>query len=280
MTNPLFQYFRQPGIHIKLPSKGYYNDSSEMALESSGEVAVYPMTGADEIMLTNPDALLNGSALERIIASCCPAVKNPKNLPIPDVDVIILASKLVSYGEGLNLIVKCPSCQIAKEFTLSIRDLLEQITYLPDQTTVRLNDDLVVYLKPYTLDSNNKLNLAQFEETKIIQNLVNEDISETDRSRALSLAFEKISQLNLDLLSNSVMIVAMPDSTVTDQKDIREFIDNSDRKTVKLLKEGLASFNQYGLPKTTELTCDNAKCGKSWQTPIVYDPSSFFVSNS
>jgi hypothetical protein len=119
LTNPLSVYFRQPGIHIKLPSNGNYTSDGSITLTTSGEVAILPMTAADEIILNNPDSLLNGVAIERIIESCCPQIKNVKELPITDVDVIILAAKLVSYGDGLDLATKCDKCDTIKEFSFS-----------------------------------------------------------------------------------------------------------------------------------------------------------------
>ena len=280
MANLLTKYFRQPGIHIKLPSGGHYNEPNEINLTSSGEVAIYPMTAADEIVLSNPDSLLNGVAIERIIQSCCPAVSNPKVLPVPDTDAIILASKLVSYGDGLHLVGKCPKCERAKEFTLSIRTLLDEAVPLPEQHSVRLNDDLVAYLRPYSLESNNKINLTQFQESKAIQALSSSDVSEEEKSHALSEAFDKITALNLQLLADSVLAISTPETVVQDHLSIKEFIDNTSRDVVKKLREGLLEFNKYGLSHETELTCDNKDCNTSWKTPIVYDPSSFFASDS
>jgi hypothetical protein len=68
--NPLADWFRQPGIHVRLPTQGKYNTPDFFKFDAGNEVAVFPMTATDEILLTNPDSLLNGSALEQIIVSC------------------------------------------------------------------------------------------------------------------------------------------------------------------------------------------------------------------
>lgn len=278
--NPLSRWFRQPGIYIKLPSEGRYNTPGMIELAAGNEVPIYPMTAADEIIVTNPDSLLNGVALERIITSCCPAIHDAKSVVVPDVDVIILAAKMVSYGDSLALRTNCERCKSGKDFTLSIQSLLHAATPLPHEHSVRLNDDLVAYLRPYTLDSNNKINLTQFDESKKIQNLANENISEEEKSRIITAAFQRVTSLNLELLSSCVFKIATPEMMITDQNMIKDFINNAGRDVVKIIRDALEEFNKYGLPKTSEVTCDNEKCKHTWQVPIVYDPSSFFALDS
>jgi hypothetical protein len=275
--NPLAAYFRQPGIHIKLPSNGNYTPDDLISFTASGEVAILPMTAADEIILNNPDSLLNGVAIERIIESCCPQIKYAKELPITDVDVIVLAAKLVSYGDGLDLITKCEKCQKDQEFTLSIHTLLNQVKPLPNYVSVRLNDDLVAYLRPYTLQSNNRINVTQFEETQLIRHLVADDVTPEERTTAIASAFEKITNLNLELLAKSIIRIKTPTDDVNDPESITEFIQNTNREIVGKLREGIKQFNSYGLPKETTVKCDNPECKNEWTIPVVYDPSSFFA---
>ncbi len=278
--NPLSHWFRKPGIHVRLPSQGNYNPRGMFEFAAGNSVPIYPMTAADEIIVANPDSLLNGSALERIITSCCPAVYDVKDVVIPDADVIILATKLVSYGDSLSLRASCPRCKKGIDFVLSIKAVLGQAKPLPTHHSVRLNDDLVAYLRPYTLESNNKINLTQFEQSKRIQNLETDEIPESDRSAIITNAFEIVTNLNLELLSNCIMKIATPGSEVTDPDQIREFVDNASRDIVKLIRDSLEELNKYGLPKTTEITCDDPECAHTWDIPIVYDPSSFFGLDS
>jgi hypothetical protein len=272
--NPLQSWFRQPGIHVKLPSGGKYNAPGAIDFSAGGEVAIFPMTAADEIVITNPDSLLNGSALERVVKSCCPAINDLKAVLVPDADVIILAAKLLSYGDELGLRAQCPHCSQQNDFNLSIRAVLEQTKMLPPQVSVRLNDQLVAYLRPFTLTMNNEINMVQFEETKRIQNL-SEDMPQEERSRIVSDAFQRMSALNLQLLSHCIVKIATPHADVTDHSQIREFLDNTSRDVVNAIRDGLQTFTEYGLPKETEVICNS--CEKAFTVPIVYDPASFFA---
>jgi hypothetical protein len=86
--NPLKQYFRKPGIWIKLPSQGNFYKDKPADLNEMGEIAIYPLTAKDELMLKNADALLNGSAITQMINSCAPTVVDPMAMPAIDLDAI------------------------------------------------------------------------------------------------------------------------------------------------------------------------------------------------
>jgi len=72
-TNPLKQFFRQPKIFIKLPSKGIFNNPGTLQGDLD-KMPVFGMTGMDEILMKTPDALLNGESTVRLMQSCCPSI--------------------------------------------------------------------------------------------------------------------------------------------------------------------------------------------------------------
>jgi hypothetical protein len=279
MTNPLAKYFRQPGIHISLPSKGLYCDGIE--LEMSGEVGILPMTAKDEIIVNNPDSLLNGSALEQIVHSCCPAIKDVRKLPIVDIDVIVMSAKLVTYGDRFKLQAPCPKCKKGVEFSLSIRNLLGKVKSLPDECAIRLNDDVIIYLRPHTLETANKIGMAEFEENSLLKNIIsNTDIENFKKVEAISDSIKKITQLHMDSLADCVRWVQTPEGRVDDTIMIQEFLQNSDRNVIENIKDALKELNSCGMPRTTFIVCDNPECQHKWELPIVYDPTSFFAKDS
>ena len=102
-ANPLTKYFRIPGVHIKLPTHGAFMPTGSVAFTMNDEVPVYPMRGMDELLLKSPDALMNGYAIEKLIESCVPAIKFPRLISSPDLDVILMAIRAATYGETITL---------------------------------------------------------------------------------------------------------------------------------------------------------------------------------
>lgn len=279
--NPLSGHFRMPGVHQALPSRGNYYAPGHIKLSMNGEVAVYPMTGADEIILKNPDGLLNGYSIEKLLESCVPDIKNPREIPTTDIDVLLLAIRMCSSGDELETSAKCPKCGHETHFGLSISNLLARVTPLIESNEVRLKDDLIAYLRPYTFESNTKLNIAAFEETKMYQNLFNPNNTDKERQDQFNQSFTNIAVLNQDLLADCVtkMVTTSPDGQtieVTNPEHILQWVRNAPAADLKKLRDGMEKFKDAGLPKTIEAFCEEEECQHEWETEFNFDPSHFF----
>ena len=110
-SNPLAKHFRQPAVYLRLPSGGAYWPNESVILPANGELPVYPMTTKDEIILRTPDALINGAGVVTVIQSCIPSITNAWNMPSVDVDACLIAIRIASYGNGMDVTVICPKCQ-------------------------------------------------------------------------------------------------------------------------------------------------------------------------
>ena len=114
--NKLSKYYRAPKLYVRVPSQGAFNSDVETSM--SGELAVMAMTGRDETMIKNPDALLNGEAVTSTIKSCVPGIQNPKEIPITDVDTLLVAIKIATKAEKSKLVLNVQSVQLKLEALL------------------------------------------------------------------------------------------------------------------------------------------------------------------
>jgi hypothetical protein len=101
-NNPLQQYFRQPAIYVKLPSQGKFYANNTLDLPPTGELPVYPMTAIDEITYRTPDALFNGQSTVNVLQSCVPNIKNGWAVPAMDIDTLLVAIRIASYGHNIR----------------------------------------------------------------------------------------------------------------------------------------------------------------------------------
>lgn len=277
MTSPLSKFYRTPGIHISLPSKFKFNDPSEFELSMSNELAVFPMTAKDELWTKNPDALLNGHAIVEIIKSCIPGIKNPRAMVSNDVDYALLAIKKVSYGDYITIPATCPKCGSHHDYEHPIDALLNQVTEYPDDNSVRFNDSLVAYIRPHTYESSTKMNIAAFEETKLLEAVTDMNLSKEARMAMFSNSYDKISNLNLELIAYTVVKIVGPDFIVDDHEEIKNFILNTPKEYAEKIKEKVLELSEFGLNKNIELQCGNKECNHIWTTELVYDPAHFFA---
>ena len=104
-VNPLEGYLRVPKLYVQLPSRGKFS-TLDTKSEITDEIPIFPMTAKDETMLRNPDALLNGESLVSVIKSVT-GIQDVYNLASNDLDVILLASRLATYGKDLEIKSTC-----------------------------------------------------------------------------------------------------------------------------------------------------------------------------
>lgn len=274
--NPLAKYFRTPGLHVTLPTKGKFMAEGDVEFTMNGEVPVFPMRAADELLLKSPDALMSGYAVEKLIESCVPAIKNPRQLATVDLDVILLAIRAASFGEDMDIEAKCPHCAETNAYSVNLPHVLSTLTKSEFENEIRLNDDLIVLVKPYTLDIATKIAITAFNEARSVQ--LAEEGPEEQRQAAVSGSFKRLADLNNQMIVESIQSIATPEGIVEDREMISEFIENASRVFIKKIDERLKSLNSIGMDKNVHLTC--SECEKDWDTKIEFDPTSFFGQGS
>ena len=151
-TNPLNDYFRKPEVSVRLPAGTWYHNG-EVEFNMSGEVDVFSMLPADEIMLTNPDALVTGTAISEILKSCVPAVKRPEDLFYPDVNALLLAIQKATYGTKITQGGICPKCAQKRQ----------EIVF---KRIVELCDERKLLLDNLTQEQANEIRNQAVEDTK------------------------------------------------------------------------------------------------------------------
>ena len=166
--NPLAKHLRQPKIYIKLPSRGKYWPEGSLNITETGEYPVYAMTAKDEILFKTPDALLNGQATVDVIQSCMPNVKDAWQAPSIDIDVMLVAIRMASYGELLPMKGMVPGTDIEKEFDLNLQQLLDRYTSTEFVDTFKI-EGFTVQIKPVSYKTLTSQSVKAFEEQRIFQ---------------------------------------------------------------------------------------------------------------
>ncbi|MFP5432712.1 MAG: hypothetical protein ACLGIM_06280, partial [Alphaproteobacteria bacterium] len=235
---------------------------------------------ADELLLKNPDALMSGYALEKLIESCVPAIKLPRQISAPDLDVILLAIRAATYGENMPLTVQCPHCEEENEFECHIPNVLGTMKSIPTENAVHLGDEVIVYVRPHTLDLATRMALASYEETRKLQalDLESEKMSAEERTKHLSKTMERVSRLNLEMLSFCCVQVVAPGAVVTDRAAIAEFVMNIPKPWVEKIDAKVKELNQGGIDRKIAVSCH--ACSHEWQTEVEFDPANFFDGGS
>lgn len=273
-ANPLAKHFRQPSIYIKLPSNGKFWPEGALELPAVGSVAIYPMTAKDEIVLRTPDALLNGQGVIDVIQSCCPSIKNAWQMPSIDIDAVLIAIRIASYGNQMDMEVSCPSCGHKHDVAVDLSYLLDNIK-VPDYSKKISTKDIKIKLHPQQYFSVNNSNQIRYEEDRILTALGDTSLPEEVRLAEYSKHLTKIVDLNLDILVNSVEYIETDDnSIVADPGYIKEFFQNCDTEIVHQVQTTLEEISKNaGLP---EIEGGCPECEKPYKLPLEFDYANFF----
>ena len=278
--NPLKQYFRQPGIYIKLPSSGNFYPPGVLEMTANGEFPVFPMTARDEITYRTPDALFNGQAVVEVIQSCMPNIKNAWYLPSVDLDSILVAIRIASYGHNMEFTSQCPACNNEEDRQLDLRTVID-VLRAPDYSKSISQGDLEIYFKPMTYKNVTDNNRSQYEEQRLLQQLpeleTNEDL---DRARTVKYGevLKKMTDLTIKALAQSIAVIKTPQAQVTEPEFILDFLNNCDRKLFNRISENIIDKMSSATIQPLKIEC--SECNNKYDQPITLNMTNFFVDAS
>ena len=276
-SNPLRKYFRQPAIHLRLPSNGKFYPPGTVDLPPNGEVPIYPMTAVDEIVTRTPDALFNGSSIVEIIASCVPNIKDPWQVTAVDLNALLTAVRLASYGHEMDITSKCPSCGEIDDLTVDLRAVLDNIR-MPDYDQPLNLGDLTVYFVPMTYKQINEVGRIQYEDQKIVQMVNDSELTEEEKMSRLGEAFKRITLLTVRSIAASINAIKSDEAMVTDSAQIEEFLLNVDKAVFETIKQKVMTLREATDLKPIDIKCSN--CSHEYQQSFTLDMSNFFETAS
>jgi hypothetical protein len=276
--NPLSKFFRQPAIYMSLPSGGAYWPEGTLDMPPTGELPVYPLTSRDEITLRTPDALLNGQGVVDVIQSCVPNIKNAWKMPSTDVDSLLLAIRIASYGHSMDFENKCPHCEEEHTYSMDLRQLAGAIKF-PDYDNPAKTHGITVTFRPSNYEEITELNKINYELTRSNETVRESTDEELQRS-VMQNTLNRVIELGQDVMARSTASI-LDDSTgtlITEQEYIREFYKSIDAKLYNALQDSLTATSKEANIKPIPVDCQG--CGGPISLTILFDYSSFFVVGS
>lgn len=269
--NPLQKFFRQPKVYVDLPSKGIYCPAGTIEGDVS-RLPVFGMTGMDEILLKTPDALLSGESTVAVIASCCPQIKDPWNLSILDIDVILTAIRIATYGSELPLSHICKNCQTENEFNLDLNQLIDHYSNCKYNNTIKVND-LTITVRPLSYQQSTKVGLKNFEIQQKLKQIASIEDQTAQRAAATEI-FKELASLKHEIYTLGIESISIDGTIVTEKEFIREWIDNCEKHDLDVIGQHLQNNQENWTNPTHHVKCSN--CGTETDLVIELDQSSFF----
>jgi len=284
--NPLSAHFRAPKMFTPIPSEGKFYDDTVVEMPETLELPVFSMTAKDEMIMKNPDALLNGEAVAQVIQSCVPNVKNARAMMSSDIDVLLVAIQGATYGDEVEVTADCPKCKEQQKGVASVEAAIDTMGRLEESYVVE-SGPLTIEIRPFTYASTIQAGITNFQSTRSLQALA--DVTdEMERLRLFNDNFKQIAELNFSLIVDSVASISLLDEdgetvVVKDRDHIVEFLNNAENSVGKAIEDKIANINSIGINHDMGMQCE--KCldenGEPYifESRVNFDPVNFFTAS-
>ncbi len=280
-TNPLNKYFRQPALYVSLPSGTSYAPNV-IAQTNTGEIGIMPMTAKDEIRFKTPDALMNGQGVVDVIQSCCPEIKDAWNIKSYDLDTVLVAIRIATYGETMEINFNVPGVNENVSHTINLPAILEEIKQQKIDTEFTLKDGLKITVRPLTYKDMTDTSLQTFQQQKMYSAVQDSQLSDEDKAKKFNEAFKALTDLNAGILLKNLAVLTMSDGTeVTDPAQIKEFVDNANATLIKEIENKIMDLRSQGAVKPLKMKATDEQIKKgapaTYEVPVTFDTANFFV---
>ena len=280
-VNPLNKYFRQASIYVSLPSGTDYAPHV-IAPTQTGELGVMPMTAKDEIRFKTPDALMNGQGVVDVIQSCVPDIKDAWQIKSYDLDTILVAIRIATYGETMEINFNVPGANENVSHTVNLPGILDGLRSTKVDGHITLKDGLKITVRPLTYKDMTSTSLHTFQQQKMYTAIQDSQLSDEEKAKRFNDAFKSLTDLNASILLKNIEKITMTDGTeITDPEHIKEFVNNANAVLIKEIEDKLIQLRGQGAVKPLQLkaTEDQIKKGApaTYEVPVTFDTSNFFV---
>ncbi len=280
-ANPLNKYFRQPAVFVTLPSGGNY-PPHVLTQSQTGEVGVQPMTARDEIIFKTPDALMNGQGMVDVIQSCIPDIKDAWQISNYDLDSILIAIRIATYGETMNISFTVPGTTEKVDHSLNLPALLDDIKKTRVKNEITLKDGLRIAVRPLTYKDMTSTALQTFTQQKLYSTVQNAEMAPEEKVKRFNESFKALTDLSHTILLKNISKIITPDGAeVTDPAQIKEFVEKANATLIKELQDELVNLRTQGAVQPIKLKASEEQIKKgapaSYEIPVTFDTANFFV---
>lgn len=285
-TNPLQNFFRKPKLSVLLPSRGRWYPKNSL---SKTTVDIYPMTAADDLRFKTNEVLLNASAVSELMQSCVPDITDPEQMPVLDLDVILLAIRQASYSSTIKASINVPNTSLTQTLDLDILGLIQNFANaaeLWDEKLTLINEQdesLTVILRPVTLKSMFSATRSLIRQQQATAEITMSNRQADEKIAELDDQMKTLSTVSINMVADSISEILTQDGfSIKNAGEIRQFLNQLDLAYFKAIQKhieeqkSLISFKPIQITSTAEQIAAGAP--ETWTANIQFNINNFFES--
>jgi hypothetical protein len=198
-------------------------------------------------------------------------------MPVVDLNAVLVAIRIASYGHNMEIMSTCPACNTDSDYTLDLRTVLDKLKSGDFHQDIK-HGDLSIAFRPMTYEHQNTSNQNQFEQQKRIQVVQTSDLSDAEKISELNSSLQKITELTMEALKWSIASIRTPHALVTESEHIHEFINNCDRSLFNTIKNHIIGLREGSEIQPLDMECP--ECHHKYRQQLTMDQTSFFADAS
>jgi len=289
-----------PHITITLPSKGLFYDE-DMFVEGTDptELEVHPFTMWEEVHHSNPFAIMSGKATRKMVNTVAPEIKNPDGLCSYDVDILMLAGRMASYGDKMKITLTCGNpdhvreveengqkkkvkCESKTDMDVNIRELINGYPMIEntDDWNVELPNGQKVTFRPTLYNdmlSAMKIGVSQEKINQIIRTM--KDLPEEKIFELSDQSVDNLMNVKLVTTVSSIKSVITSDGskTIKDRDMIVQWLSRLNADYIDIIQDKLDELSAP-FENTGRVSYVCPECGyENKGINLVQDQSRFFT---
>jgi len=157
--------------------------------------------------------------------------------------------------------------------------LLQQFANKTFEDTIYI-DDLTICIRPITYKEFTQNALKTFEEQRVFAIVNNEDMPEIEKIGKFNESFKKLTELTVGMIISSIVSIEVGEEKVTNPYQIKEFIENADKRFYKTVTDHIEAQKKNFNLKPLHVMVNQEDVDKgapvSYEIPITFDQSNFF----
>lgn len=284
--NPLQTFFRKPKFSILLPSRGRWYPANSLK-STDGRIEILSMTAADETKFKTNEMLMSAQATYDLIQSCAPAIQDPENMPIVDLDAVLLSIRRATYSDTLSFTAPVPGTSLTDQFDLSIEALvngLENVSEIWDEElTIQEGENQVTFqLVPLSLKSLFNTTRHIMKQQHRAETLINSASEPDEKLQEISQQLKTIANFTVNTLADSVRSIStLSGYQSQNPAEIRDLMSKLDLEYFRAIRSHLETQKKNAgfkpMTRTATAAMQAAGAAETYQVEIAFNLNNFFA---
>jgi predicted HAD superfamily phosphohydrolase len=196
---------------------------------------------------------------------------------------LLTAIRIATYGESLSLEFTIPGTENERAFEANLVEILDELVVNEYQTSFTHNE-FTIETAPMTYKQFTDVALKTFEEQRILKIVNDDDMSEGEKIQKFNETFQRLTDINIANVFNSVKSITVDGNTVTDTRHLADFLENAPVDVYKSILDHVDEQRKKFTVKPRKIVTseeDRADgAPDTMEIPINFDASNFFASGS